>query len=182
MTSPSDNLAAQHAALKGEVVKLFQAIQEIKSELAEIKHPGSDADHFETVADQLNEIVHETEKASNTIMQAAEGITDIANKLQTSIKYKGALFMFQDMFGHANTIFEACAFNDITGQRITKITKVVNLIEGTLNSLVAVVGKEGLAALPLAETSPIKDDDVPMDGPAIGGGGVSQAEIDKLFN
>lgn len=182
MTQSSDKMASQHEALKNEVIKLFEAVQDIKVELAAIKHPHSKMNHFSSVADQLNEIAHETEKASNAIMQSAESLTDIGDKLKGSIESDDALQAFEDMSTQLNTIFEACGFHDITGQRISKIIKIVNLIEGTLNSLVTVVGEEGISALPLSEQPQSEDDDVPMEGPALDGEGVSQADIDKLFD
>jgi chemotaxis regulatin CheY-phosphate phosphatase CheZ len=182
MNPSSDKLASQHEALKSEVIKLFQAVQEIKVELATIKHPNSDMNHFSSLADQLNEIADETEKASNAIMQSAESISDTSGTLQKATKLEGAQPMFDAMTSELNTIFEACGFHDITGQRISKIIKIVNLIEGTLNSLVTVVGEDGISALPLTESPIAETDDVAMEGPALGGEGVSQADIDKLFD
>ncbi len=180
MNPPKNNMSTQHDALKNEVVKLFQAIQDIKVELATIKHPDSSENHFISVADQLNEIASESENASNTIIQATEAITDILNELKESIRYKGALPVFDTLFDHANTVLEACAFHDITGQRISKVIKIVNLIEGTLNSLVTVVGEEGISALPLSESEKGQDDEG-GEGPALHGEGVSQTDIDEIF-
>ena len=39
-------------------------------------------------------------------------------------------------------IFEACSFQDITGQRITKVVKSVTYVEDRVNDLIAVWGKE----------------------------------------
>lgn len=182
MVHSSDKLASQHEALKSEVIKLFQAVQDIKVELAAVKHPDSEMNHFSSVADQLNEIANETEKASNAIMQATEAISEVGDQLKDSMGSDAALPMFDVMSIQMNTIFEACGFHDITGQRISKIIKIVNLIEGTLNSLVTVVGEDGISALPLTKSPLAEGDDIPMEGPALEGGGVSQADIDKLFD
>ena len=175
----------QFDALKAEVVRLFDAIQKIKSEIAAIKHPKSDFDHFNTVADQLQAIVGSTEMATNDIMEATEVILSATAEAEadgtSEDARKAALQRITDSTNH---IFESCSFHDITGQRISKIVKTMNLIEGTLNSLVVLVGEQGLAALPM-EVRKVDDTDVegePLHGPALGSEGFSQADIDKLFD
>ena len=58
----------------------------------------------------------------------------------------------------------------------------MNLLEGTLSSLVVIIGKDSIAALPI-KPEKTKDGEVPMDGPALKGEeSVSQADIDALFD
>ncbi|MEO5335494.1 MAG: protein phosphatase CheZ [Magnetospirillum sp. WYHS-4] len=171
-------------ALKVEVVRLFECIQKIKGELASIKHPMAQVDHFNTVADQLNAIVGSTEMATQSIMEATEAILTGVAQAQEHPE-SGALK--PELFGIANAanrIFESCAFHDITGQRISKIVRTMLLIEGTLNSLVVIMGENALAALPTNVVKTIEREDVdgsPLHGPALGSEGISQDEIDKLF-
>lgn len=174
----------QYVILKKEVVHLFEHLQKIKKEVASIKHPHSKMDHFNTVADQLSAIVSATEDATETIMEAAEGVNKITGELREEIKYKGAVDTFDRITDKTNLIFEACSFQDITGQRISKIVKEMNLIEGTLNSLVVILGENGLEALPLEEKviDNGSGDDIDMHGPDLNGQGVSQDDIDKLFD
>ncbi|OHC75707.1 MAG: hypothetical protein A3G18_03350 [Rhodospirillales bacterium RIFCSPLOWO2_12_FULL_58_28] len=173
----------QYDILKKEVVHLFEHLQKIKKEVASIKHPNLNIDHFGTVADQLTAIAKATEDATETIMESTEGINDVILELREQIKYAGAAYYFDKMAGKISLIFEACSFQDITGQRIAKIVKEMNLIEGTLNSLVVILGEGGLAALPLDEKkiNDGSDGDVVMTGPQLNNEGVSQSDIDKLF-
>lgn len=174
----------QFEALKKEVVRLFESIQKIKAELASIKHPRAQVDHFNTVADQLTAIVGTTEMATQTIMEATEGILEAARHAEghpEAQALKPELFRITDA---ANRIFESCAFHDITGQRISKIIRTMHLIEGTLNSLVVIMGEDALAALPTDVVKSAEREDVdgsPLHGPALKGEGISQADIDKLF-
>lgn len=173
----------QYVTLKKEVVHLFEHLQKIKEEVASIKHPNSNIDHFGTVADQLTAIAKATEDATETIMESTEGINNVLTELREQIKYAGAAYYFDRIADKIGLIFESCSFQDITGQRITKIIKEMNLIEGTLNSLVVILGERGLAALPLDEKK-IDDGskgDIAMQGPQLSGKGVSQDDIDKLF-
>ena len=173
---------AQFESLKQEIVRLFDYVQRIKLEIASVKHPLSSVDHFDSVADQLEAIVISTEAATNTIMEAAESIQDTSNELNQTFEYAGAKRYFDDIGYGVNSIFEACSFQDITGQRISKIIKTMTLIEGTLNSLVSIIGEQGLAELPIAEDAGLPEGEAPLDGPALEGEGVSQADIDKLFD
>lgn len=174
----------QHDLLKAEVVKLFEHLQKIKHEVASIKHPLSEINHFHTVADQLTAIVEATEEATEIIMEATEDIGNSATELGKGADAKGVVEYSGRITDKTNQIFEACSFQDITGQRISKIVKEMNLIEGTLNSLVVILGEEGLKTLPLVDKE-IDDgsgDDIAMHGPELDGEGVSQDEIDKMFD
>ena len=175
----------QYDALKNEVIRLFEAVQKIKSEIASIKHPKSEMDHFDTVADQLQAIVDNTESATNEIMESTEGILAGVRSAETASDNDTLQTALGEVVMSTNRIFEACSFQDITGQRISKIIKTMNLIEGTLNSLVVIVGEQALAALPTDVVKEVESNDKegePLHGPALEGEGISQADIDKLFD
>lgn len=175
----------QYEALKNEVVRLFEAVQKIKAEIASIKHPKSDFDHFDTVADQLQAIVGNTENATEEIMASTESILNAVRDAETAQDHDALQVALGEVAMSTNKIFEACSFQDITGQRISKIVKTMNLIEGTLNSLVVIVGEQALAALPTDVVKEVESSDKegePLHGPALEGEGISQADIDKLFD
>lgn len=179
----SENITTrQYEELSRQVVQLYAYMERIKSEIAAVKHPNAPADHFNKVADQLNAIVQATEDATNTIMEATEATSAIAEALKGDVSASEKAKSLDEIIAHANRVFEACTFQDITGQRISKIVTTMNLLEGTLNSLVVIIGKEGIAALPVKTEKP-KDGEAPLDGPALEGeASVSQADIDALFD
>ncbi|MEO5375930.1 MAG: protein phosphatase CheZ [Alphaproteobacteria bacterium] len=169
-------------ALRAEIGKLYDYLQKIKLEIASIKHPRSQIDQFGKVADQLATIVAATEDATNTIMEASETINAVVAELDEMVRYPEATAQHQRIIDAINRIFEACSFQDITGQRISKIIKTMNLIEGTVNSLIVIVGSDSVAVpLPMiaAADEPLKNDNgIGLYGPS---SGVSQEDIDKLF-
>ena len=168
-------------ALKAEIRKLFKYIQRIKHDLASIKHPNASIDHFENVADQLKAIVETTEEATQTIMTASEEIVALKGDLGQMVRYRGAHLQLDRVEDSVNRIFEACAFQDLTGQRISKIVKTINLIESTITSLIDTVGVDDVA--PAAEEDVTRvDNGVRLEGPSRVGEGVSQADIDALFD
>lgn len=167
-------------ALRAEIGKLFDYLQKVKLEIASIKHPRSQIDQFGKVADQLATIVAATEDATNTIMEASEAISSVVAEMDEMVRYPEAIAHHEQVTEAVNRIFEACSFQDITGQRISKIIKTMNLIEGTINSLIVIVGSNEVV-LPIIQAAdePLKHDNgVGLYGPSAG---VSQEDIDKLF-
>lgn len=167
-------------ALKGEISKLYDYLQKVKLEISSIKHPKYQIDQFGKVADQLAAIVGSTEDATNTIMESAEEVSSALVHLEDMVRYPEALAQYGMISDAVNRIFEACTFQDLTGQRIGKIIKTMNLIEGTVNALIVIVGTTDIVPLPLADDTPVKiDEGINLFGPSAG---VSQSDIDKLFD
>ncbi|SCA55663.1 putative Chemotaxis protein [Candidatus Terasakiella magnetica] len=173
--------------LAEQILHLVDYITKIKSELAAIKHPKSSVDHFNTVSDQLNTICETTEDATNTIMESAEDILNSVEDLSANVKYPEAQNSCNNIQDSTNKIFESCSFHDLTGQRISKIVRIMNKLEGTLDSLVEIVGRKGLEEMPVDENETIedaigmRDGDIAMHGPDVVGQEVSQDDIDALF-
>ena len=176
-TSPHDRDMSAHRpdqlnALRAEIAKLYDYLQRIKHEIASIKHPRSEIDHFTKVADQLTAIVAATEEASNIIMESSKTIQETVSEMSEMVRYAEAQGHYDQITNAVNRIFEACAFQDITGQRISKIIKTMNLIEGTIASLIVIVGVNDVIPLPVSADDPLKrDDGVGLYGPVGGGGG-----------
>jgi chemotaxis protein CheZ len=173
----SDN---QNTALEKEIVGLFNNIQRIKVELASVKHPDAEHDMLGSVADQLNAIAAETTDAATEIIEATEAIDAVNQELLKQIKFSGAQHYFENIGASVSRILQACTFHEITGQRLSKIVRTINAIEGTLNSLVVIVGKDSIAALPMETENIISmDGDAEFSGPQLEGEAMSQNAIDK---
>ena len=180
----TDNITkAQYDELSRQIVQLYEYMERIKSEVAAVKHPNAPVDHFNKAADQLAAIVEATEDATNTIMEATEATSALAESLKDRIRIGEVTQDLDSIIANSNQVFEACTFQDITGQRISKIVKTMNLLEGTLNSLVVIIGKDSIAALPVRKETPDEPDGEIMHGPALDKEeSVSQADIDALFD
>lgn len=169
--------------LKRELIGLFEHIQRIRKEIASIRKPGApeDQDHFAQMADELDAIVEATEQATDTIMENVEQMESLIETVRphvTDPEARAALDQFPDKTG---AIFEACAFQDITGQRITKVVKSLQFIEQRVNTLINMWGPEKIAEVdPVSEE--VKDEyQKYLHGPQRAGQGVSQADVDALF-
>lgn len=170
-----------------QILQLVDYITKIKAELAAIKHPKSSVDHFNTVAEQLNTICQTTEEATNDIMESAENVLNAVDELSANVKYPDAQASCNTIMNSTNKIFESCSFHDLTGQRISKIVRIMNRLESTLDSLVEIVGPDGVADMPvdgdetIEDVIGMRDGDVAMHGPQATGQEVSQDDIDALF-
>lgn len=124
-----------------------------------------------TAADELEEIVQETATATNAIMDAAEAIERIAANASPQIR--------DALRGETTKIYEASAFQDITGQRITKALRALQTMEQQISVLVQGCGGEELLAG--SEAVAVSDDHTLMNGPQLSSHANSQDEIDRLL-
>jgi len=168
--------------LKRELVGLFEHIQKIRREIAAIRRPGDSTDRFDQMSDELDAIVEHTEAATNTIMENVESISDVVNEVRAladNPKIDAALARVDE---HAGEIFTACSFQDITGQRITKVVRSLKFVEERVNALIGMWGRDALAAADGAGDKPVDADAALLNGPQLAGQGVSQDDVDRLLN
>ncbi len=168
--------------LKRELYGLFKYIQRVREEIAAINQPAAPGLHFNSMSEQLDAIVKATEEATHTIMEAMEKNDDIVTKLRENITDEEQLALLDQISTNGNDVFEACSFQDITGQRVTKVVKSVTYVEDRVNALIEVWGKEEIDRIEVKPEEEKTEDEELLHGPALEGEGITQAEIDKLFD
>lgn len=131
-------------------------------------------------------MVHGTEVATETILSSAESIEEVSGKLLPKLQgSENALVL--DIHKHAIKIFEACNFQDLTGQRIAKVVQVLHFIEDRVDSMMSIwAGAEGLSSVSgteMAEPAKRTGDAALLNGPplATDKNVVSQDDINSLF-
>lgn len=168
--------------LKSELIGLFHYIQRVKEEIAAISRPADSDYHFETMSEQLTAIVAATEKATNAIMEKAEKCNETVHKVRPHVKGdKKANKLLDSISDDTQEIFEACSFQDITGQRVNKITKSLGYVEERVNSIVSIWGASALDEVKIEGIAKTEDEKL-LNGPQLEGKGLSQADIDALFD
>ena len=168
--------------LKAEVEQLFASMQNFRLELAAARPADADEDRFETMAEQLAAIVQATEDATNTILLSAEGISDLIAAHREAVASSGDAAWLGELDDKINAMFEACAFQDITGQRITKVLGALKFIEERINAMADLWGRKGLSDAPVRAGKDDRPAGERLEGPALEGEGTSQDEIDKMFD
>ncbi len=153
--------------LVGVLQYLSDHIRHTRSELGALRPKGAS---LATTADELEEVVAETARAANEIMNAAETIEKLMPRVDRDVAV--------ELLAAVTSIYEASAFQDITGQRITKIIRAVQEIEGKIETLVGACGEAGGGAAE-AERS---GDEALLNGPQMPSTANSQDDIDALFD
>jgi chemotaxis regulatin CheY-phosphate phosphatase CheZ len=133
-----------------------------------------EAEHLTRIAHELAAVTTGTEQATQKILAAAEEIDQLANNLSAAFKGTLEQGLAQDISDHIVRIFEACNFQDLTGQRVTKVMATVRVIEDHV-----------ARALDRIKNTPRKAEDAPglLHGPRldIDSGHMPQKEIDAMF-
>ncbi len=175
------NAENEENALKKELVGLFKYIQRVRQEIAAIDHPA-DSDHdFDSMAEQLDAIVQATEEATDTIMGAIESNADLVADLRRGISDPGQLALLERISQNGNTVFEACSFQDITGQRITKVVKSVTYVEARVNALIDIWGKTEVEKIKVVPEREKTADEKLLSGPQLEKDALAQNDIDSLL-
>lgn len=167
-----------------EIAKLAQYIGEAKNEIFSIQTNAKAEDAIEDASLHLEEVVKATEQATNTIMDAADAIQGAAGGLGGEKE--------QIIMDKTTVIYDACAFQDITGQRIRKVITLLENIEDRVSKLNSIFGTEAPAgddkqAVDIKTVDPKsivvpKDDKELLHGPQLSSTAASQADIDRLLS
>jgi len=162
--------------LRGGISHLARILAEAKRELALIGAQDIRARHLPTAGDELNAIVGATEGATNAILDAVERIEKTANAAGGET---GSAIL-----ADVTSIYEACNFQDLTGQRIAKVVSVLQEIDRTVAGLLATLGLP--TSVPAGKPSATVDtrtaDEALLNGPQMPDAAPNQADIDALFD
>ena len=175
-----DTYRSEVDILRTEVRALARCIHQTKQEIAALRPSNSDDDRITAVSNELDAIVDSTENATETILETAEKIDGLVSTIRGHVKDSYGQAIADEIADNVITIFESCNFQDITGQRITKVVNTLSFIEARVNAMVDIWGKESFLTLG-DETEKTSGDDRLLNGPQLANKGISQDDIDKLF-
>ena len=171
--------------LKAELDSIYGAISQTKHEIATLHISGFQGKQMTRVTHELDAIVEGTETATEGILSAAEVIDQLTSQLAAKAKSSQDRGALDDIQQKIITIFEHCNFQDLTGQRITKVVNTLKFIEERIVNMMDIWG--GLDSFKDVEVDIIAEsegDASLLNGPKIDGevGHASQDDIDALFN
>jgi chemotaxis protein CheZ len=118
---------------------------------------------------ELEAVVQATETAANTIMEAAEAIQDWVS----GGRDPDSLAAIAE---RVNAIFEACSFQDVTGQRIRRAIQHLQQVETMLETMIPDGARPEVPREQVAVATAIRT----VESPA--GGDLGQGDIDVLLN
>ena len=170
--------------LKVELDLIHDAINRTKREIAVLHGKSFNGEEMARVNGELGAVVGGTEEATQQILEAAESIDQSASALTKVSSPDQQRRLSEEIQERVISIFEACNFQDLTGQRIKKVMATMKFIEGHINVMMDIWG--GVDAIK-AHAPPIVDtregDDRLLNGPKLNDdiGHASQDDIDALF-
>ncbi|WP_029030065.1 protein phosphatase CheZ [Salinarimonas rosea] len=174
-------------ALRQEIDAMKAAITQTKREIASLYKSDEEGKGMRRVAGELDAVVTATEEATGSILSGLEDIETHVNMLRASGGTKGSGDEIGAILDRVISMYEACNFQDLTGQRITKIVNVLKFVEERLDRMIDVWG--GLDAfqelIQHEVLGPKVDDEKALlNGPKLeeDAGHVSQDDIDSLFD
>jgi chemotaxis protein CheZ len=177
MASMKGDLTATDLELYGELEALAAYIHAAKADIAALRPDQVKDEVLLKASDELDAIVDATETATNTIMDAAEKLEGLMDKVEDEHS--------NVIMNATSEIYEACGFQDITGQRITKVVKALKDIEIKIDALVEAFGTEiekyKNKSPQEEDTDAVLTDEDLLNGPQLQEKAQSQEEIDALL-
>jgi chemotaxis protein CheZ len=119
---------------------------------------------------ELEAVVQATEAAANTIMEAAEAIQDW---VACGAQDKDAVAAIT---ARVNSIFEACSFQDVTGQRIRRAIQHLQQVENMLETMIPDGARPEVPRQQVEVKTAIRTVETPA------GGDLGQSAIDALLD
>ncbi len=161
--------------LAAEMKALALILRKSMTELQALGAANIGAVEIPSATDELDAIVECTAAATATILDAVEEAEDVAAGLADS----AAAEKLNDV---ATSIYQACSFQDLTGQRVTKIVDTLRTID---RRVAAICIAFGLSDAELAPEAPEPEDEDPeaglLNGPGLPQNAMSQDEIDRIL-
>ena len=164
------------SAIYRELKSIADYISFLRSEISALQPNDMRAKRIPAAGEELSAVISATEAAGNAIMTRAEAV--MSAEPADLVDFKA--FVDEQMLG----IFEACSFQDLTGQRITKVVKTLEQIETRVSRFADATNAN--------DSNGYADDNEASDaerrerllihGPSLAGDGMQQSEIDRMLD
>src|SRR6476469_1333076 len=171
--------------LKVELDLIHDAINRTKREIAVLHGKSFEGNEMAKVNGELGAVVGGTEQATQQILEAAEAIDQAASAMAKVTSPDQHKILSEDIQERVVSIFEACNFQDLTGQRISKVMTTMKFIENHITVMMDIWGGVDAIKAHAPAIEDTRDADAKLlNGPKLEGdvGHASQDDIDALFD
>ena len=171
--------------LKVELDLIYDAISRTKREIAVLHGKSFNGEEMAKVNGELGAVVGGTEEATQQILEAAEAIDNAATALAKVTSPDQQKILSEEIQERVVSIFEACNFQDLTGQRIKKVMTTMKFIENHITVMMDIWGGvDAIKAHAPAIVDHREGDARLLNGPKLEDdvGHASQDDIDALFD
>ncbi len=168
--------------LKIELDVIGNAIQQTRSEIVSLQDQGFDSARVARVTQELDAVFADTSAATDKILKAAEQIDECVAALMPLLRDTHKHGLAEDIQDKLISIFEACNFHDLTGQRMSRVASTLKLVEDHLARMMeiwSVIDRFNIADM----QSAAGHFDGYLNGPRVEGeaGHSTQDDIDAMF-
>jgi len=157
-----------------ELAELQKIIEETRLGIGSSGAADITDTHIPTATDELDAVINATAEATGSIMDACEAIEKKAEEIGGASG--------DEIAAQITKIYEACSFQDITGQRISKVVGALKSIEMKVGVLMDVLAQKAPGIAKAASAEAEAEGDGLLNGPQLPGGAISQEDIDKLLD
>ena len=175
----------QCAKLKVELDLIHDAINRTKREIATLHGTSFDGQEMAKVNGELGAVVGGTEEATQQILEAAEAIDQASSAMMKVNSPDQQKLLSEEIQERVVAIFEACNFQDLTGQRISKVMQTMKFIEKHIIEMMEIWGGVDAIKAHAPQIVDTREGDARLlNGPKLDGdaGHASQNDIDALFD
>ena len=168
--------------LKSETDAIYLALNRTKHEIAAL-HVKAFGPPPARVTRELDAVVESAEQATQQILSAAEDIEDAAKTLSASLNREQEQSLGLDIQDNVLRIFEACNFQDLSGQRISKVLSDAEVRRGAHCAYDRDLGGIDAFGTHAVAAAAELDRVATLHGPKLDGedGHATQDDIDALF-
>jgi len=170
--------------LKDETSTIASAITRTMKEIAALQASALDGLGPGRATRELDAVIEDAERATQQILDAAEAIEEAANSLSASLKNRQEQALAQDIQDQVIGLFEACNFQDLSGQRISKVLAALKFVEDHIARMMEIWNGIPEVKAEIVTAGTVTPHNVRLiHGPKLNGdpGHASQSEIDTLF-
>ncbi|MFC7476871.1 protein phosphatase CheZ [Dankookia sp. GCM10030260] len=172
----SGAMTVTEATLLSELEALGREVKRAKSEIAALRVDDINHSHIPAATDELDAVVEHTAEATNEILDSCEKL----EALQATLSGEAA----ETVASAVTRIYEACSFQDITGQRIGKVVSALKAIETRVAAVTASFVRpadQGAAPAAAPADEGRTEGERLANGPQLPTAAASQAEVDRLL-
>ncbi|MEP1443104.1 MAG: protein phosphatase CheZ [Hyphomicrobiales bacterium] len=168
---------------KKELDQIYEAIAKTKTEIVSLNGAGLNLGNNRP-QDELDAVVCGTENATNQILTAVEEVEANATLLANTLVGDEGLIA-ANIQEKVLLIYEACNFQDITGQRISKVVEALRFVSERTDRMIEIWGgMDSFDHIEVEEVDTREGDERLKNGPALemDDNVATQDDIDALFD
>jgi len=167
-SAPADTVESESLSADATVAEALTALSDF----------DKNGPAFVNLSEEIDNIRTVTQDAANSILAVTEDIENFADEEDGAMQAA--------VFDVTNAIFEACNFQDITGQRLTRVEEMLRHIELSVTRAMAVLGdadaiERSSELSDVVEQEDSRKEEHILHGPQDAGIANSQEEIDKIL-